>query len=142
MPVAFPVDSGRLAGLPNRKPPLRHAAIYKANAVQVGIRNADRVSRLNHVVLLVGCDDADRFLLNDTGAYPFLVATADQLYEARRYKDVACQQPGAPIFLPVTPPHVRLPLQVWCSRLRNKSRRAGFLLTGLSGLNHPLIPAR
>jgi sugar phosphate isomerase/epimerase len=113
MPVAFPVDSGRLAGLPNRKPPLRHAAIYKANAVQVGIRNADRVSRLNHVVLLVGCDDADRFLLNDTGAYPFLVATADQLYEARRYKDVACQQPGAPIFLPVTPPHVRLPLQVW-----------------------------
>jgi len=113
MPVVFLVDCGRLAGLPNRRPALVNPAIYPWNEVGFKLRRPERVGKLHHAVLVIGCDEGDRFLLNDAATFPFLEASAGQLYEARLYRDDACTEPAVPIFLPVTPACVRMPLQEW-----------------------------
>jgi len=73
-------------------------------------------SPCDHAIVVVGCrpDQEDgSFLIQDTFSLPFLTASAAQLWDAGTYYDRKMNALNYPLYLPVTPEQVMLPLNSW-----------------------------
>lgn len=101
-PVIFPVDHTKLASSPD--------SVYARNGVFSGCARGEENP---HMVLLVGWrEDKAQFIFNDPAAFPFMVASADELGEVNAFDDNSSRFPH---FLPVTPNRVKLPLHHYLS---------------------------
>lgn len=121
MPVIVNLDLGREAGLPSKfSPMISNVSIFARNGLSRKQHLPDpyEIRQRNHAVCLVGCGIADDnlhdFYFNDPTLFPFMIASAEQMFDASCYASESnlCER-YAPLLLPVTPAAVRLPLGDW-----------------------------
>jgi sugar phosphate isomerase/epimerase len=131
IPVILLTDMGRMYGqartIDGCRVEVAHQGIYDRNDLWHSLKPAEKAIAQNHAVLLVGCarDSHEEFLINDPAAFPFLMASASQLWDAASYRrqwggvDGPDEDSKADpsfylnhgMFLPVTPGAVKLCLQ-------------------------------
>lgn len=133
-PIVVLLDAGRMAGIPptagrqvsGEEISYEHS-IYKSNGLaQELMREHFELKRIrSHAALMVGYNNQERtFLLNDPARFPFMKASAEQIWNARAYNDEFNGTRNSPVpnerdfrfrllplqFMPCLPGPVNLPL--------------------------------
>lgn len=119
MPVILTVDAGRQADSCSSKYPLIYSSIIKENKLDKKqcLNDPYEIRTRHHAIILVGCDydsgSNNMFLFNDPSIFPFMKASARQLWDTVCYEDNEMSGPGPHCILAVTPTKVRMPLSRW-----------------------------